>query len=193
MGQKWEIVHPSQTKSLQLSLYAEAGLGVSSYHSTDESLAPDFSSAVGLSIGGGANLCFMEKLFLDEDKVAGQMGLSFLRAGFSSGGEKVRGNYLCVPLSVQYYPMSNLYAELVLQSCLNLGLSPVVVYMEGLFIDMEGHHANDFKIGLGAGYVLDAIPLGFSARYLFGTSNFAENLPWKGNLLQISVFWRFGL
>ena len=194
--QDWSITSSSKSKiktnSIHVSLYVEAGAGLSFYHSTDKSDETDFSSAVGIVLGGGANVCFLDKVFLDEDKLAGQVGLSFANAGFSSDGEKVRGNYLCVPLSIQYYPVSNFYAELVLQPCLNIGLSPSVAYI-GELINLEDHKANDCKIGLGVGYVLDAIPLGFSARYLFGTSDFAENLPWRGNQLSVCVFWRFGL
>lgn len=195
--QDWSITSSSKpkikTNSIHVSLYVEAGAGLSFYHSTDKSAATDFSSAVGIVFGGGANICFLDKVFFNEDKLAGQVGLSFASAGFSSDGEKVRGNYLCVPLSIQYYPISNFYAELVFQPCLNIGLSPTVAYIGESFINLEGHKANDCKIGLGVGYVLDAIPLGFSARYLFGTSDFAENLPWRGNLLQICVFYRFDI
>lgn len=193
--QDWSITSSSKPKSnsINVSLYAEAGMGLSFYHSTDKNAATDFSPAIGIVLVGGANVCFLDKVFLDKDKLAGQVGLSFASAGFSYDGEKVRVNYLCVPLSIQYYPIANFYAELVFQPCLNIVLSPSVAYIGESFIDLEGHKANDFKIGIGVGYVLNAIPMGFSARYLFGTSNFAENLPWKGNQLQISVFYRFDI
>lgn len=193
--QDWSITSSSKPKSnsIHVSLYAEAGMGLSFYHSTDKNAATDFSSAIGIVLDGGANVCFLDKVFLDKDKLAGQVGLSFASTGFSTDGEKVRINYLCVPLSIQYYPVANFYAELVFQPCLNIVLSPSVAYIGESFIDLEGHKVNDCKIGLGAGCVLDAIPLGFSARYLIGTSDFAENLPWKGNLLQMSVFYRFDI
>jgi len=191
--QEWTIMHPDKpdkTNSLQLSLYAEAGLGMSFYHSTDENFAPDFSPVAGVVIGGGL---ILNKTLLNDDKLSGKIGVLYTRFGFTSESEKVRGNYLCVPISIQYYPISNLYAELVMQPCLNIGLSPTVAYIEGLSINLEGHRANDFKVGFGVGYLFKAIPIGISARYLIGTSDFAENLPWRGNLFQISVFYCFGI
>lgn len=190
VGQQWEITNPAKTNSIQLSLCVEIGLGMSFYHSTEENFAPDFSPVASVVLGGGF---ILNKTLVNGDKLSGKIGVLYIRSGFTSESEKVRGNYLCVPVSIQYYPITNLYAELVMQPCLNIGLSPTVANIEGLSINLEGHRANDFKMGLGVGYWFKAIPIGISARYLFGTSNFAENLPWRGNLFQVSVYYCFSI
>lgn len=186
-------------KSLHLSAYAELGWALSSFHSTDANIEPDFSSVSGVNIGGGINLRFMRRdnRSKAKDGLFGlQAGIHYTKAGFSVDDEKVTGNYICIPISFQYYPISHLYIEAGPEMCMNLGLSPSSAVIQGLNIDLDNHKANDFKIGIGAGYLHEFDnfgPIGISVKYLFGTSKFAENLPWKGNQFRISVFYRFGL
>lgn len=193
-GQQWEITTTkSKSNSLQFSLYANAGLSLSFFSSNDNQINLDFSPMVGVALGGGANISFMKGVFLGSDKLSGQIGLLYTQAGFATENEKVKGGYLCIPVSLQYYPIQNLYAELVLSPCINFGLSPSEIIEPGLIVMLDDHRANDFKIGFGAGYRLEAIPLGVSANFYFGTSNFADNLPWKSNQLLINLFYRFDI
>lgn len=186
-------------KPLYLSAYAEGGWALSSFHSTDASLDPDFSSISGINLGVGINLRFLKRDLRSKVKnglFAVQAGIHYTKAGFSAEEEKVTGNFICIPISFQYYPINNLYVEVGSEMCMNLGLSPSSAVIQGLNINLDNHKANDFKIGIGAGYMHEFDnfgPIGISAKYLIGTSKFAENLPWKGNQLRISVFYRFGL
>lgn len=191
-GQQWEITKTTnKSNSLQLSLYANAGLNLSFFHSNDKQVNIDFSPMAGVAVGGGVNISFVKGILHGSDKLSGQVGLLYTQTGFATENEKIKGGYLCIPASLQYYPIHNLYAELILSPCINFGLSPSEIIEPGFIVMLDGHRANDFKIGIGAGYCLEAIPLGISVNYCFGTSDFAENLPWKGNQLQISLFYRF--
>lgn len=186
-------------KPLYLSAYAEGGWALSSFHSTDATSDPDFSSLSGINLGAGINLRFMKRDSRSKVKdglFAIQAGIHYTKAGFSVDDEKVTGNYISVPISFQYYPINNLYIEAGPEMCMNIGLSPSSAVIQGLNLNLDNHKANDFKIGIGAGYIHEFEnigPIGISAKYLIGTSEFAENLPWKGNQLRISVFYRFGL
>ena len=186
-------------KPLYLSIYAEGGWALSSFHSTDAASDPDFSSLSGIHLGAGINLRFMKRDSRSKVKdglFAIQAGIHYTKAGFSVDDEKVTGDYICLPIFFQYYPINNLYIEAGPEMCMNIGLSPSSAVIQGLNINLDNHKANDFKIGIGAGYIheFDKFgPIGISAKYFFGTSNFAENLPWKGNQLRLTVFYRFSL
>lgn len=199
-GQTNQAVTNHQKKSVFFSLYGEGGWAFSSFHSSNESISPKFSSISSVALGGGINMRFLESTsnnrFVEDGLFALQAGILYTRSGFKADNEKITGDYICVPLSLQYYPISNLYAELGVEMCMNIGLSPSSTQINGLNMDLSNHKANDFKIGIGAGYIHkfnNIGPIGISAKYLIGTSKFAENLPWKGNQLRISVFYRFGL
>jgi len=186
-------------KPIFISAYAEGGWALSSFHSTDATSDPDFSSISGFNLGTGINLRFMKRDNRSKVKdglFAIQAGIHYTKAGFSVNDDKVTGNYICIPISFQYYPVNNLYVEAGPEMCMNIGLSPSSAVIQGLNINLDNHKANDFKIGIGAGFIHEFEnigPIGISAKYLIGTSEFAENLPWKGNQLRISVFYRFGL
>ena len=190
-----------QKKPMFFSLYGEGGWALSSFHSSNESLNPQFSPVSSVALGMGANMrfCKMAKThrYAAEDGLfAVQAGLLYTQSGFKSDQEKVTGHYICIPLAFQYYPISDLYVELDAELCMNVSLSPSFATFKGLNIDLDKHKANDFKFGVGAGYMHKFEkfgPIGISVKYLIGTSDFAENLPWKGNQLRLSVFYRFGL
>lgn len=193
-GQQWEITDTkSKSNSLQMSLYVNAGLNLSFFYSNDKQINPDFSPMAGVAFGGGVNISFVKGVFRGSDKLSGQMGLLYTQSGFLTENERVKGGYLCIPFLVQYYPIQNLYAELILSPCINVGLSPSEIIEPGLIFKLDDHRANDFKIGFGAGYCLEAIPLGIAVNYCFGTSDFAENLPWRSSQLQICLSYRFEL
>lgn len=191
-----------QKKPVFFSLYGEGGWALSSFHSSNENLNPEFSPVSSFALGTGINMRFLGKpsrnRFVEDGDglFAVQAGLLYTQSGFKVDEEKVTGNYICIPVAFQYYPISDLFVEMGAEMCMNVSLSPSLANLQGLNINLDKHKANDFKIGIGAGYIhrFDKFgPIGVSVKYLFGTSDFAENLPWKGNQLRISVFYRFGL
>lgn len=190
-GQQWEIIKSSNHPLFRISYYAETGCGLSVFHSSDKSKLA-FSPFIGFQIGGGINVLMHLSSAEEKGAVAAQAGVLYSRFGFSILDEKIRGGYFCFPFSFQYYPIKQLYVELDMEPCLNLGLSPDTLVIQNSTLDFIGHKANDFKVGVGAGYVFDYPAIGIAARMLFGTSDFAENLHWKGNVYSISVFYRFG-
>ena len=199
-AQQWGTIVSSsggaKEKPVYLSVYAEGGLSVSSFHSTDENLDPGFSATAGLNIGAGINMRFLkrdERSSVKDGLFGLQTGLLYTTAGFKSGETTVTGHYLCLPLDIQFYPIPGLYVELGPEAFINIGNKPDKASVGGMILNLTDHKANDLKFGFGAGYVFNAFPAGVSIKYLLGSSDFAENLPWKGNLLQISLFYRFGL
>lgn len=185
----------AKEKPVFLSVYAEGGLSVSSYHATEENYDPGFTALTGFNIGAGVNMRFLkrdERSSVKDGLLGLQTGLLFTTNGFKSGDVTVKGNYLCLPFDIQFYPIPGLYIEAGPEAFINVGNSPDKANIGGMNLNLTDHKANDLKIGIGAGYVLDKFPAGVSIKYLFGTSDFAENLPWRGNLLRISLFYRFG-
>lgn len=193
--------------SISWNMYAEGGWCLSTFHSQDKSLKPDFSSVSGVNLGVGINMRFMDVPDggrpVEEGLFAFQSGIHFLSSGFKVEKEKVSCNYISIPVYFQYYPISQLYVETGIEMCINTSLSPSSAEVMGMNLDLHNHHANDFKFGLGAGYYFPFKfkgdnnkhnqSIGLSAKYLFGTSDFAENLPWKNEQIRLSVFYRFGL
>lgn len=179
-----------------LGVYAEGGLDVSSFHSSGETVKPGVSPFTGFHVGAGVNIRLFrrdERLAVDDTWLGIQAGFVYTNSGFVSDGVNVSSGYLCVPIDLQVYPTSNLFVEVGPEMCLSLGYSPESVKVDNLTLIMGGHKANDVKIGFGAGYLFPSVPAGVSIKYLIGTSNFAENLKWKGNQLRLSLFYRFGL
>lgn len=200
LGQTSQTVTNHQKKSLFFSLYGEGGWAFSSFHSTNKCINPKFSSISSVALGAGVNMRFLESTsnnrFVEDGLFALQAGILYTKSGFEADDEKITGDYICVPLSLQYYPIRDLYVELGMEMCMNIGLSPSSTQINGLNLDLDNHRAHDFKIGIGAGYIhkfKNIGPIGISAKYLIGTSEFAENLPWKSNQLKICVCYRFGL
>lgn len=197
--------YAGKSKNVHPSLYVEGGWNQSSCHSGDKGLSPEFSSVSGIAIGAGANVRFLKSKYLQREAENGllafQAGILYAQSGFKTKDEEVKENYVCIPMSFQCYNPWNwgnneLFIALETEICLNVGLSPSSAVIQGLNMDLSGHKANDFKIGPGVGYMHNSGkfgPVGISLKYFFGTSEFAENLPWKSNQLRLSVFWRFGL
>lgn len=200
-----------QKKPVFFSLYGEGGWALSSFHSSNENLNPQFSSISNFGLGAGVNMRFCKKAndkrYAEDGLFAVQAGLLYTQSGFKVDEEKITGNYIGVPIYFQYYPklytpkkhqnsVGSPYVELGAEIWMNVGLSPSNAVFQGFNIDLDKHKANDFKIGIGAGYMHKFEkfgPIGISVKYLIGTSDFAENLPWKGNQLRLTVFYRFGL
>lgn len=193
-GQEWTI-SVSNTTSSPFSVYAEGGWLLSSFHSSGQSKSLVFSSLSGFQVGAGMHFEFLNRPSSSDKMLAIQAGLHYMRSGFSVEERKVRGGYLCMPICFQYYPLQKhaFYVEVGPEFCYNLKLSPSTIEIKGVIINLENHHANDIKIGLGAGYVIKAFSAGVSVKYMIGLSNFAENLPWKGNQFRVELFYRFGI
>jgi|GEM_PF-6843700 hypothetical protein len=183
-------------KPFHVSLYAEAGLSYTTYHSTEELLKPDFSNVLGPNAGVGVNLRFLRRDKSDPAEngwLALQTGVHYDRTGFKADGTKFTLDNLCIPVELQFYPIRDLYVCAGPEFCINLGLKPKAASVMGMDIALDGHKANDLRLGFGAGYMLPSIPLGLNVKYLIGTSKFSDNLPWKGNQVRVSLCYRFGL
>lgn len=186
-------------KPVFISIYSEIGWSLSSYYSSDKILEPGFSSFSGINIGVGTNLRFLQRdkrSKVRDGLLAVKTGLHYIDAGFRINETKVVAGYLSIPIYFQYYPIKDLFVELGSDIFMNVGLSPSSVIIQGLLFDLDKHKAHDFKVGFGIGYThkFDKIgPIGISVKYLIGTSDFAENLPWKNNNFQISLIWLFGV
>lgn len=192
--QGWGTTKPKENPVF-LSAYAETGLSISSYHTTDEGMNPNLSSVAGFNIGAGVNMRFVkrdERSSIEDGLLGIQAGFLYTNSGFKTGDEKVSGGYLCIPVDFQFYPIPGLFIEAGPELCMSFGFTPETVNVQDMSLNISGHKANDLKFAVGAGYIFNVFPAGIHIKYLFGTSDFAENLPWKGNQLRISLFYRLG-
>ena len=110
-GQTYQTVTNHQKKSVFFSLYGEGGWALSSFHSSNESIDPKFSSVSSIALGGGINMRFLESTsnnrFVEDGLFAFQAGVLYTKSGFEADDEKITGDYICVPLSLQYYPIKD--------------------------------------------------------------------------------------
>ena len=186
--QDWVVV--SKKSPLSIGVYAETGWALSSYHASEENFAVNLSPVAGMCFGGGASMN-LEVGKRASSSLAFQAGLLYTRSGFVVEEQKVVGQYLCLPIALQFYPWDFLYLECRAVPSLNVGLSKDLVTIQNLTLVLDDHRANDFKIGIGAGGYIKSIGMGISLRYNFGLSKFAENLPWKGDQFEMLLFYRF--
>lgn len=186
--QDWVVV--SKKSPLSVNIYGEVGWALSSYHASENNLDVNFSPVAGMCLGGGAGLD-LEIGKGTYSSLATQVGLLYTRSGFAVEGQKAAGHYLCLPIAFQYYPLDFLYLEFRAVPSLNIASSVDAITIHNLTMVLEDHHANDFKIGFGAGGFIKSIGMGISMRYNFGLSKFAENLPWKGNQFEMLLYYRF--
>lgn len=184
-------------KSLFLSVYGEGGLSISSYHATGDGVKLNASPLTSFNVGAGINMRFVkrnEHSSIEDGLLGLQAGILYTKAGFKVDGQTVSGGYICIPIDFQVYPISGfsgLFIEAGPEMCINLGFSPDAVTVQDMNLNLSGKKVNDLKISVGAGYVFSRFHAGIHVKYLIGTSNFAENLHWKGNQLRISFFYRF--
>lgn len=182
-------------KALFLSVYGEGGVSISNYHTSGDGVKLNASPLTSFNVGAGINMRFVkrnERSSIKDGLLGLQAGLLYTNAGFKVDGQTVSGGYFCIPIDFQVYPIPGLFIEAGPEMCINLGLSPDAVTVQDMNLNLNGKKVNDFKISVGAGYVFSRFPAGIHVKYLIGTSNFAENLHWKGNQLRISLFYRFG-
>ncbi|WP_397362582.1 porin family protein [Olleya sp. R77988] len=93
---------------------------------------------------------------------------------FSSiGAENVILNYISVPISFRYYPVSNFYLEAGPQAAYSLG-AVKTVGSSSFYNDITNVNQTDFGFNLGFGFKTDTRFL-IGLRYYFGLSNLIED------------------
>ena len=133
----------------------------------------------------------------DEGWIGVQTGALYTKSGFASNEQNASSGYICIPFDIQIYPSSNYYVSVGPEVCMCLSFNQESIKHQGVTLFLNGHKANDVKIGIGVGYDYHIIKtatrnhsIGIGLKYLVGTSDFADNLPWKGNQLRITFIYK---
>jgi len=158
----------------------KAGLNVSSVDLQD---ADDFNSKTGLHIGGLAHIHISRQFALQPELV-------YSMQGGKDGDEKLKLNYINIPLLAQY--MTN--DGFRLQTGPQLGL---LTSAKSEFGDVEVDAKDDissvdFSWTFGAGYLFHS-GFGIDARYNHGISNISddESFEARNRVFQVGVFYQF--
>lgn len=184
---------------IYLSAYVEADYTLSMFSAKKNAVIQSTGPRSGVSFGGGLNIRFKQpnsRHSAVNSLLGAQVGISYTASGFKikDSDTKVKLSDISFPIYFQIYPISSLLIEAGPEFSVNANIKPDIAYIDGagnIGFVMSDHAANDIKIGIGLGYYKNYI--GFRIRYLIGTSDFASNLPLKGNQLKLGMFVRFGI
>lgn len=191
------IQHKIHKKAeINMAAYVEGGYALSIFSPMKGAGLPELGTRSGCVFEGGLQLRFLQcrSVPYSGHKLLGaRIGIAYTLSGFKfkENGTKVSLSDISFPMYIQVYPIRRMFVEAGPEFTINAGIKPDYIYSGNVGIDLTGHKANDIKLGIGVGYHWRLF--GIHARYLFGTSSFAANLPWKGSQLKIGAFVRFGL
>lgn len=188
------IIVNSSDKKVAVGLKIHGGLNMSNFTGGDNYAG--FGMRLGANAGAGVSLRFVKRhdyTPVEEDGWLGlDAGVAFEMSGTkASPGSGISMMNVGVPIFFQVYPVSWLYFEAGPEFFLNLSTSPNTTTIGLYELELNGHKANDIKLGVGAGVKLGNFGIG--ARYLIGMVGFASNLPWKCNVIQVSLSYTIPL
>lgn len=116
---------------------------------------------------------------------------------FSTQGAKVSGktlslNYLTIPVMLKFYATEGFNIELGPEFAFLMS-KPGMLQTANANYDLTNlKGGKDVLLGIGLGYDFN-FGLTVNARYNLGFSQLAGNLPWKNNVIQISISYLFTL
>ena len=117
-----------------------------------------------------------------------QPEILFSMQGANVGGRPVNLNYLTVPVMLKFYATECFNIEFGPEFAL-LVSDPGTVNRKMFTYDLSNlNGGKDVSLAVGIGYDFD-FGLSVNARYNYGLSELANNLPWKNSVFQISLSW----
>ena len=158
----------------------KAGMNVSS---VDLKNGDDFNTKTGLHIGGLAHIHISRQFALQPELV-------YSMQGGKDGDEKLKVNYINIPLLAQY--MTNDGFRLQTGPQLGLLTSAKSEYGDVEFDTKDDMSSVDFSWIFGAGYLFPS-GFGIDARYNHGISNISddESFEARNRVFQFGVFYQF--
>jgi hypothetical protein len=158
----------------------KAGVNLSSVDITN---SDDFKSKAGIHIGGLAHIHI-------NDHFALQPELVYSMQGGKDGNEKLKLNYINIPVLAQYMTHEGLRLETGPQ----LGfLTSAKSKIDGVEIDQKDNlNSVDFSWTFGAGYLFPS-GFGIDARYNHGISNVSDDNSFeaRNRVFQFGLFYQF--
>ena len=117
-----------------------------------------------------------------------QPEILFSMQGANVDGKSVNLNYLMVPVMIKFYATECFNIEIGPEFALLIS-DPGKVNREMFTYDLRNlSGGKDVALAIGMGYDFDS-GLSINARYNYGISQLAGNLPWKNSVIQISLSW----
>lgn len=117
-----------------------------------------------------------------------QPEILFSMQGANVAGKPVNLNYLTVPVMIKFYATECLNIEFGPEFALLMS-NPGKVNKEMFTYDLSNlSGGKDVSLAVGLGYDFN-FGLSINARYNYGLSELAGNLPWKNSVIQISLSW----
>ena len=153
----------------------------------------DFSPDINFGFHVGA-LAILRLCYLNQKSpgfLALQPELLYSRQGFKIDDTSYSLDYLMLPILFKVYIANSFHLEAGPYFSYLAGVRP-----EFVTIDLSKGNLTDLKGGKDAGLCVGvgfdtSKGITFGARYMFGLSALANNLPWKNRVISVSVGWVF--
>lgn len=188
------LLFTSQAKAQDVStsvvkIGPKIGLNISSLRGTQD--YESASAKIGGNIGAVINIRWGQR-YLDSDLGTGYIGFQqemlFSTQGALIDGKPLKLNYFMVPMLLEFYPTEKINVELGPEFAFMMS-RPNTITQEQFTYDLKDLcSGKDIALVIGLGYEVKN-GLSINARYNMGLSKLANNLPWKNNVLQISLCW----
>lgn len=191
----WQM--SAQTLSLKhenkvsVSMGIVGGLDMSTI-STSSPIVADFGLRPGFNAGVAANFRFVKRNARSTAKtgvLAIQPEIRYATLGANSEESDLGLGYIMVPVMFQVYPTKSLYLEVGPSMALNISHTPDNIALSSYQLSLKNLKPNDIMLGVGVGFMINGFNIG--ARYNYGFSKMANNLPWKNSLLQVNIGYFF--
>ncbi len=172
------MIYSGSAQEAQFGL--KAGLNMASI---DVKNAGDYDARAGLHVGGLAHIHISRHFAIQPELV-------FSMQGGESGNNKLKLNYINVPVQAQYMFNNGLR----LQTGPQLGfLVTSELESNGVDIDIDdAFNTVEFAWSVGAGYLFPGTGLGVDARYNFGITDIDESsFEARNRVFQAGLFYQF--
>lgn len=185
----YEIV---DNRNAAFNFVVGAGLNLSSFNGDVGGVS--FSNKSGASFGLGLETRLVQRnehTPIEDGLLGIYAGLALESTGTKdSNGKGITMYNLGLPVLARFYLVPALYLEAGPEFFMNLSMSPNSYSVGTMDLDLSNHKANDVKVLVGTGIHLGN--LGVGVRYMLGMSDFAHNVPWKCNVLQLNLSYSIG-
>lgn len=171
----------------------KAGLNMSSMSNSMDNIDPGFSMGMGFRLGGFANLRWGQRT---ENSLPGtgwfglQPEVMYSMMQFGTDTDAIQMHSVQVPVMLKIYPTTELSFEVGPEFTYIMSTSPDNMAVDGAQIKVGDIKGMTMGIGVGLSYEME-MGLAIGARYGYGFTEMAKNLPWKNSNIQVTVGWMF--
>lgn len=181
----------AREKKVSTSIGIVAGGNLSSVI-TSAPMEAQFGFRPGFNAGIAANFRFLKRNSRSTAKtgvLAVQPEVRYTTMGGNSEESNLSLGYVMVPVMLQVYPTKSFYIEVGPEFAMNLSHSPNNIAISSSQLNLKNFKPNDIMLGAGLGFMFGGFNIG--ARYSYGFSDMASNLPWRNSLIQLNLGYLF--